>query len=149
MLLLSCKSGKEITNNVIESPINIIIPEKISFNEILNVEIQNTTNDTLILINPVIKTIEKMIDGNWVLQKIRYCPCGADCQQAIPRMELFNTKNFSIEWNLKESWCVKNENGILEKKISKVTPGIYRVVIKYEKEKYQTQIIYKEFEITD
>lgn len=152
MIFLSCKTTEEIqtvTKSSINESVIINIPEKISVNETLTIEIQNITNDTIILVYPVIKNIEKFSEGNWVLQRIRYCPCGADCHQAIPRMELTSDRNFSIDWNLNESWCVKTDNGIQKKQISKVLPGLYRVMVKYEKVKYQTQTIYKEFEITN
>ncbi|MBI9052818.1 MAG: hypothetical protein JEY96_03320 [Bacteroidales bacterium] len=152
MLFLSCKTTEEIqtvTKLSINEPIMINIPEKISVNDTLTIEIQNITSDIIILVNPVIKNIEKFSEGNWVLQRIRYCPCGADCHQAIPRMELTSDRNFSVDWNLNESWCVKTESEIWKKQISKVSPGLYRVIVKYEKVKYQTQTIYKEFEITN
>ena len=150
LILASCKSlesGNENNKSLNDLDITTKFITKVDETKSLQIEITNVSNDTLTLINPVIKTIEKLNNGNWTLQRILYCPCGAACQQAIPRMEFIPDQKMKLEWNLNESWCVREKDEALKTIVREAKPGIYRIKIKYEKQKYQTKVLYKEFEI--
>jgi hypothetical protein len=147
----SCNSNKDIQTQQVNSTtsnLTINIPESIRKDDKLKIEIVNETTDTFTLINPMIKIIEKLDNKEWVLQRILYCPCGANCQPSIPRLELTKNQNQKLEWALKEAWCEKNSNGDLITVTKNAEPGTYRIVVKYERIKFQTEIIYKEFVIT-
>ncbi len=112
-------------------------------------EIKNNSDTTITIYNPKIKTIEKLENKNWELQRILYCPCGARCQPAQKRMQLLPDESVHLQWNLYETWCDNDKNGNLVPKKNFAGYGKYRIKIKYEKEKNKILTHYKEFDVVE
>ena len=146
IFLISCVGQKLNQSQTYQEKIVINTPEVVKLGEVLNIEIKNISNDTITLINPVIKKIEKFENENWRLLRILYCPCGANCQPAIPKIELLSNQNVLLNWNLNESWCIKNEYGEIQSETQPADTGLYRILLLVDSEN-KIDTLVKEFKI--
>ena len=146
VLLFGCKTTSRIQDRDISDTETVLLISSETKDDIIKFEIKNNSDTIITIYNPKIKTIEKLENNKWVLQRILYCPCGARCQPAQKRMELQANQVIYLQWNFHETWCETDKNAILATKKEFAVFGKYRIKIKYEREVNNIVTLYKEFE---
>lgn len=110
--------------------------------------VENNTNQPIFIHNYYQVHIERKNGDNWEKLRILQCPCGAPCARPEEYIEIQKGSNFSIKWNMEESWCGdKNEYGIQDTSSMKVGSGIYRIMVVYSFDKTDKTTIYQVFNI--
>lgn len=148
----ACKSSKNITNNSQKPenivPIQINIPSSIEQGQNLNINISTDLSEGILLFDPMLVRIEKYDSDQWRQLKILHCPCGAYCEPPPKVKKLLKNEIWTLNWNLKETWCKKTKDQKIPKTIENpAEPGKYRVVIFYGHDENNRIKQTKEFQI--
>jgi len=148
--IISCISSKSAKNqNKFVESINSVI---VQVNKLPGGDfefiVENKTNQSIFIHNYYQVHVDRKVGDNWEKIRILNCPCGAPCARPEEYVEIQKENNFSIKWNLEESWCgEKNEIGVQETLSTKVGPGLYRIMVVYSFDKTDKTPIYQVFNI--
>lgn len=109
--------------------------------EAVNVLMRNTSDQSLTIIDPLLKFIEHQNDGSWNKINTLYCGCGG-CPPPPETLDVAPGESYSFSWDQQEETCI---NGKLDRKSSK--KGQYRLVISYYTNPREVQKLYVPFEL--
>ncbi|WP_422360102.1 hypothetical protein [Reichenbachiella sp.] len=93
--------------------------------EEVKVSFTNSSDETIILYNPMRKNVERLKNGEWASVNVVYCRC-RPCPAPPETREIRPGKSYSVKWSKKEDGC--NENKFTQ---SECKPGTYRISISY------------------
>lgn len=149
LLVNCCTSVKKINNTKEINSLNYLFNNEVKLGEIFEIKLKNQSEDTIIIHNPYLKSIERYENNEWRKLRILLCPCNANCTKPPAYMNLTQDKEYSIRWDLNEQWCLpKDKKGFKETITKKAVVGRYRVKLDLTLNN-KREIVYKEFKIVE
>ena len=103
------------------------------------IKLTNLTEQSINVIDPLIKVIERKSGNSWERITTPYCGCIPTCPNPPSELEVLSNASHQINWEGNSTHC--RENSPIRKKEG---PGLYRFLIKYKLstvDKLQVQLV--------
>lgn len=131
MMLWSCAKNVVTNSTQDYGPWDIV--EITKNDDRIIIRIKNKSDKPAVLYQPLVKNIQRLVNGQWLQVNTLYCDCGASCPPPPENMSLDPEEIFTITWDMQEGKC-EMDNGRLTTVKTEVTEGEYRVTYWYSTE---------------
>ncbi|MEP1032304.1 hypothetical protein [Ekhidna sp.] len=139
IVVISCKTTSK--NSQVQAQEQVIFEEverEVTDRYVL-VKLKNLTSVSQIILDPMEKSIEKEVNGEWTKVGVLYCDCGGPPCPAPANERLIEASAvFNFRWDLMIEDCKTSEQGQMTVK-EKAPQGSYRATYKYKSESGEIQ----------